>query len=100
MKSVHVTSPLRTAVFAFLFLSLWLLTASTNPSWAADLPGSKDHPLLKRFGGSEIVAYDSKRFVEYELQTSTFTSFDLEAHKRRYATPPLALGGALTRIWY
>jgi outer membrane protein OmpA-like peptidoglycan-associated protein len=67
---------------------------------AADLAGAKDHPLLKRFGGSEIVAYDTKRFVEYELQTSSFTSFDLEAHKRRFASPPLAIEGALTRIWY
>ncbi len=67
---------------------------------AADLAGAKDHPLLKRFGGSEIVAYDTKRFVEYELQTSSFTSFDLEAHKRRFSSPPLAIEGALTRIWY
>jgi len=76
------------------------LTTIATGAGAADLPGSKDHPLLKRFGGSEIVAYDSKRFVEYELQTSTFTNFDLEAHKRQYASPPLALEGALTRIWY
>jgi outer membrane protein OmpA-like peptidoglycan-associated protein len=82
-------------------IGLYLMAASAaTGASAADLPGSKDHPLLKRFGGSEIVAYDSKRFVEYELQTSTFTSFDLEAHKRRYAAPPLILGGALTRIWY
>lgn len=100
MKSVHVIASLRTDVLAFLFLSLWLLAASTSPSWAADLPGAKDHPLLKRFGGSEIVGYDSKRFVEYELQTSTFTSYDLEAKKRVYAQPPLKLEGALTRIWY
>ncbi|NTV17768.1 MAG: flagellar motor protein MotB, partial [Chlorobiaceae bacterium] len=36
---------------------------------AADLPGSKDHPLLRRFAGSEIVGYQVKRFDEYELQT-------------------------------
>jgi OOP family OmpA-OmpF porin len=67
---------------------------------AADLDGSKDHPLLKRFAGSEIVAYDTKRFEVYELQTSTFTRYDLEAKRREYVEPPLKLEGALTRIWY
>jgi outer membrane protein OmpA-like peptidoglycan-associated protein len=67
---------------------------------AADLPGSKDHPLLKRFGGSEIVAYDSKRFEVFELQTSTFKRYDLEAKRREFVEPPLKLEGALTRIWY
>ncbi len=76
------------------------LVAGVGAALAADLPGAKDHPLIKRFGGSEIVGYDTKRFVEYELQTSTFTNYDLEAKKRQYASPPLPLAGALTRIWY
>jgi OmpA-OmpF porin, OOP family len=67
---------------------------------AADLPGAKDHPLLKRFGGSEIVGYDVKRFDTYELQTSTFTGYDLGAKRRAYTQPPLKLEGAVTRIWY
>lgn len=86
----------------FMIMSAWFFVAfSFLPSiQAADLPGAKDHPLLKRFGGSEIVAYDTKRFVEYDLQTSTFTSYDLNAKKRHYVNPPLRLEGALTRIWY
>jgi outer membrane protein OmpA-like peptidoglycan-associated protein len=67
---------------------------------AADLPGAKDHPLLKRFGGSEIVAYDTKRFETYELQTSTFKRYDLEAKRREFVEPPQKLEGALTKIWY
>lgn len=67
---------------------------------AADLPGSKDHPLLKRFAGSEIVAYETKRFESYELQTSTFKKYDIDARRRSYANPPLTVEGALTRIWY
>ncbi len=54
-----------------------LLASAAGWAGAADLAGAKDHPLVKRFGGSEIVGYDSKRFVEYDLQTSTFTSYDL-----------------------
>ena len=67
---------------------------------SADLPGAKDHPLLKRFGGTEIVGYDMKRFDEYELQTSTFKRYDLSAKRREYATSPLKLEGSVTRIWY
>ena len=67
---------------------------------AADLPGSKDHPLLKRFGGSEIVGYDVKRFDEFELQTSTFKRHNLQTKRREYAQAPLKLEGGITRIWY
>jgi outer membrane protein OmpA-like peptidoglycan-associated protein len=68
--------------------------------WAADLPGSVDPPLLKRFGGAEIVGYDVKRFDEYELQTSTYKRYDLQAKRREFAEPPLKLEGGVTRIWY
>ncbi len=79
---------------------LILLLFMHNLVLAADLPGSKDHPLLKRFGGSEIVAYEKNRFADYDLQTSTFTNYDLKAKKRIYLAPSLHLEGALTRIWY
>lgn len=81
----------------FQFLLLGLVCA---PAWAADLPGAKDHPLLKRFAGSEIVGYDVKRFDTYELQTSAFTNYDIGADHREYASPPLKLEGKITRIWY
>ena len=67
---------------------------------AADLPNSKDHPLIKRFGGSEIVGYDVKRFDIYTLQTSTYKSYDFAGKRRVYAAPPLQLEGSVTRIWY
>ncbi len=67
---------------------------------ADDLPITKDHPLLKRFNGSEIVGYDVKRFDEYALQTSTFKRYNLDTDKREFVKPPLQLEGAVTRIWY
>lgn len=69
-------------------------------AFAADLPGAKDHPLLKRFGGSEIVGYDFKRFDTYDLQTSTFKTFDLKSNKDEFVKPPLRVEGAITRFWY
>lgn len=85
---------------AILIILAILTGAPFGLGRAADLPGAKDHPLLKRFGGSEIVAYDSKRFETYELQTSTFKRYDLNAKRREYVEPPLKLEGGLTRIWY
>ena len=87
-------------IIAFIFMSCFAILISTEAR-AADLPGgAKDHPLLKRFAGSEIVGYDTKRFIDYELQTSTFERYDTDTKRRQFATPPLKVEGGLTRIWY
>ncbi len=92
---------LRLEMSRFICLAFLILLAFLCSSgWAADLPGAKDHPLLKRFGGSEIVGYDTKRFDTYELQTSTYVSYDSDTKQRQFAEPPLKLEGAVTRIWY
>ena len=83
-----------------LVLSLLVLSLGLLPLRAADLPEAKDHPLIKRFGGSEIVGYDLKRFDRYTLQTSTFKSYSFAGKQRDYAKPPLLLEGTVTRIWY
>jgi len=77
-------------------VSFFFMTATL----ADDLPNSKDHPLLKRFSGSEIVGYDVKRFDDYSLQTSTFKRYDLDGKRREFVKPPLMLEGGVTRIWY
>ncbi len=66
---------------------------------AQDLAGAKDHPLVKRFAGSTIVAYDRKRFDPYVLQTGTFQKYNLQSKKNEYARAE-PLEGAVTRIWY
>jgi OmpA-OmpF porin, OOP family len=95
--SQRIMSRMEKVILTITAIGLSLLLTS---AWAADLPGAKDHPLLKRFGGSEIVGYEVKRFDTYELQTSTFTHYDIGAKRREYAQPPLELEGAITRIWY
>jgi OmpA-OmpF porin, OOP family len=87
----------RLAILWIIFLASVHISGS---AWAADLPGSKDHPRLKRFRGSEIVAYEAKRFDTYELQTSTFRRYDLGTKRREFAEPPLKLEGARIQIWY
>ncbi|HWQ08475.1 MAG TPA: OmpA family protein [Holophaga sp.] len=91
------THPLRTLASCALLACAVLVAPRAA---AADLPGSKDNPLLKRFAGSEIVAYETKRFESYELQTSTFKAYDTDTKRRSYATPPLMVEGGFTRIWY
>ncbi len=88
----------RLRVIILLFVMGLLLPLTEG--YAVDLPGSKDHPLLKRFAGSEIVGYHVKRFDEYELQTSTFNRYNLETKRREYVAPSLKPEGRLTRIWY
>lgn len=78
----------------------FLALAPLASAHAQDLPGAKDHPAVKRFGGSTIVGYEVRNFDAVEFQTSTFKEFDLQAYQRRYAKPPLVLEGKLTRLWY
>jgi len=76
---------------------LWLAAQNGR---AADLPGARDHPLLKRFAHSEIIGYDIKRFDRYRLQTSTYKSYSFAKKTREYARPPLVVEGTVTRVWY
>jgi outer membrane protein OmpA-like peptidoglycan-associated protein len=85
------------AILLFFFI---VAVLPFSEAGAADIAGSKDHPLLRRFAGSEIVGYQAKRFDEYELQTSTFSRYSFESKKREYVSPPLKPEGRLTRIWY
>ena len=78
----------------------FLALACVVPALAQDLAGAKDHPAVKRFGGSAIVGYEVRNFDAVEFQTSTFKEFDLQAYRRIYVQPPLALEGKLTRLWY
>jgi len=57
------------------------------PATAADLPDSKDNPYIKRFDGSEIVAYKARNY-------DTLTFFDKDL------TKPVALEGHVIRIIY
>ncbi len=47
-----------------LLCGVFVLAANTM---AADIPGSRDHPLVKRMAGSEINLYSQKDYDEYSL---------------------------------
>jgi len=46
------------------------------PAAAADLPGSQDPPLMKRYAGSEIIGYRAPKFEEFLLPLGPPTQID------------------------
>lgn len=59
---------------------------------AEDIAGSADHPLVGRFDGSHIVAYDFRDFDEYAFARESATTRDPDNYDD--------LEGAVTRIAY
>jgi hypothetical protein len=51
---------------------------SIAPLFGKDIPGSKDHPLLKRFEGSEIIRYKAAPFdaLDFYKKDKAKTSFE------------------------
>ena len=80
----------------------WVLGLSLLCSLVAaqDMPGAKDHPLVKRFAGSSIVAYDVKQFDSVDIPTSSYVKLNLTSGKREFVAPALLAEGRRTRIWY
>lgn len=61
---------------------------------AADVAGSKDHPVVSRYAGSEILKYDEKDFDSYTLPTGQVRD------RRSGPSASQALEGRITRIHY
>ena len=61
---------------------------------AADVPGSKDSPLLKRYEGSEIIGYDYRDFGQFHLVSGPLKGYDLPPD------PATKVTGKHTRILY
>jgi OmpA-OmpF porin, OOP family len=98
-----------TPALPFSVLSLFTLMAmsivfadATIPT--ADKPGSKDHPLLKRYDGSFIVAYENQSFTDFVLPLSRLEPVPgkKDTHNNRYYEPKQKkpLEGAYTRLVY
>ena len=69
-----------------------IMAIPSVPSLAEDIAGSADHPLVGRFDGSSIVAYDFREFDEYDFANMPAATRDPENFE--------ALEGAVTRIAY
>lgn len=82
---VTITLLAAAAVSIFLFC---------GAAFAADVPGSRDNPLLKRYDGSEIIGYDYRGFDRFHLITGPLKSYDLPPD------PSTKVTGRHTRILY
>ena len=73
------------------------LSLVTIVGWAADIDGSADHPLIPRYGGSEIIGYDQTTYDAYNLFIAPATAYGgLDANLDH----TLPLEGAITEIVY
>lgn len=84
-------------------LTATVLANATIPT--ADKKGSRDHPLLKRYQGSLIVAYEQQGFAEFTLPTSPLVPSPDNKQTRQNNTVHLPktkkdLEGAYTRLVY
>ncbi len=106
-----MTSTIRLLVFATAIQWLRLATCGallalcssllqTQVAHAQDMANAKDHPAIKRFAGSSIVAYDKKNFDKVDIPTSTFIKFNLISKRREFANPAILAEGERTSIWY
>lgn len=71
------------------FISIWIASGAA----AEDIAGARDHPLVPRYGGSEIIKYEQEAYTDYPLLLSPATGRDKFDRVRE-------LEGQVTRIRY
>lgn len=77
-------------------ISLGVIAMSAS-AFAADVKGSRDHSLLPRYEGSEIIRYDQQAFTDYRLATAPIKK---PGGKDKNPEAVLALEGKFTQISY
>lgn len=96
---MHVTISCNQRLSAGILPTLVMLVGlfMSSTALAADVKGSKDHPLIGRFAGSEILGYSHKNFDEYLFpEAATFEGKDKKYHYKKSRT----VEGEVTRILY
>lgn len=82
------------SAWSIRFAAVVFLLLACGTVFAADVPGSKDSPLLKRYEGSEIIGYDYREFGQFHLVTGPLKGYDLPPD------PSTKVMGKYTRILY
>lgn len=70
------------------------MVALGSVAHAADVSGSKDHPVVSRYAGSEILKYEVKDFDSFSVPTGQVRD------RRSGASSSQALEGRITRLHY
>jgi outer membrane protein OmpA-like peptidoglycan-associated protein len=74
-----------------------ILLIFVSASGRADVKASRDHPMVSRYAGSEIISYQTSEFDEFGLITSKVKNYG-GLSKNRDST--IGLEGRVTRIRY
>jgi outer membrane protein OmpA-like peptidoglycan-associated protein len=82
------------AGLAFAWLASGAIAQGSGPSWAEDLPGAKDHPLIQRFKDSWLYAYQQQPF------DATRFPGKLGLGPRNEMLAPAEVEGTITRLLY
>jgi OmpA-OmpF porin, OOP family len=90
----HHSSTDRIMAIISVLVAASVILLSVSTVFAADVPGSKDSPLLKRYEGSEIIGYDYREFGQFHLVTGPLKGYDLPPD------PSTRVTGKYTRILY
>jgi OmpA-OmpF porin, OOP family len=88
-KIMKTTSLLTLATFAF-----------AGSMSAQDKAGSADHPILKRYAGSQIVQYSQQAYAEYKLAMGKALNPSVPSSNGKAIEKEETLEGKLTRISY
>lgn len=79
-----------------LLMSLGVVLVAASVQ-AADIKGGKDHPLLPRYDGSEIIRYKQEAFTDYKLAIAPIKN---PGGKDKNANSVTPLEGKFTQISY
>jgi OOP family OmpA-OmpF porin len=86
-------------ILAILMVVLPLL--STTGAIAEDIAGSADHPLVPRYEGSEILAYETNAFDEFTLIAGPTRAADSDVIPPPIVSKrPIDLEGEITHLMY
>ncbi len=88
----------RNRIWNWLVAALLLsMVSGVTSTFAGDIKGSKDHPLISRYEGSDIFSYKADAFNEYPLFIN-----EISTHKGIEGQPDsvMWLEGRLTRLLY
>ena len=77
----------------------FLVLLISQVSFAEDVAGSSDHPMVSRYGGSSIKDYDYREFDEYEILLGKVVSVPGEPDNSK-AESSENLEGKVTKISY
>lgn len=89
-------TPLRTALAALTLAAATFATPAFADAPKADVAGSADHPVLKRFTGSVLVGYAQQDWAQTRFPDASGVS---KTENDKFARP-ITLEGKVTRLFY